>query len=93
MSASLRLHYSEGGKRTIFLATTEPLVRQQAGVIKLQTDLTVSDYYDTEERMCSSWDKNKWEKEFENNQVLVMVPDICKIIIERNYIGLANQCL
>ena len=87
MSSSLHQSYSKGGERSIFLATTEPLVRQQASVIKSNSDLNVSDYYDTEERKCSLWNKCEWEKEFEANQVLVMVPEICRHIIEHDFIG------
>ena len=89
MSSPLRQPYSNGGKRAIFLATTEPLVRQQANVIKLNTNLNVSDYYDTEKRMCSLWSKSEWEKEFEDNEVLVMVPDIFRHVLEHNFIGLS----
>ncbi len=87
MSPPLRLPYSNGGKRAIFLATTEPLVRQQAKVIKENTDLNVRDYYDTDEIKCSMWSKSEWETEFEKNEILVMVPDICRHVLEHHFIG------
>ncbi|KAH9304311.1 hypothetical protein KI387_008715, partial [Taxus chinensis] len=58
----------------VFLAPTIQLVVQQSDVIKYNTDLQVGYYYGT--KGVDSWNVEKWKREIEINEVLVMTPQI-----------------
>lgn len=91
MSDQCEFPYSKGGKRTIFLANTVPLVKQQSVFLNQQTHLKVGEYYGSrviDQKLLDTWDKNIWDKELEKHQVLVMSPQILVDLIHHNFIGL-----
>ena len=57
----------DGGKRTIFMTNTVVLARQQAEVIHKATALKTAFY--TGDLKVDAWKKDKWYKEFDDNQV------------------------
>ncbi|KAL2653060.1 hypothetical protein R1flu_021188 [Riccia fluitans] len=61
-------------KVAVFLAPTVNLVKQQAGVISMHTDLKVGDYYGS--LGVDTWKPEKWEEEVSKHEVLVMTPQI-----------------
>lgn len=68
------LHFrpiSEGGKRSVFLTNTTVLAHQHYEVLKKTTPLKVAVY--TGDMNVDAWNKDKWFKEFEENQVLIVV--------------------
>ncbi|XP_057839229.2 endoribonuclease Dicer homolog 3b isoform X2 [Cryptomeria japonica] len=65
----------EGEKGIIvFLAPTVQLVAQQSDVIKYNTDLQVGCYHGAKD--INIWNAEKWKREVETNEVLVMTPQI-----------------
>lgn len=83
--------YSKGGKRTIFLANTVPLVIQQAEYLRRHSHLKVGDYYGAkliDDKLLDTWDKQIWDNELENHQVLVMSPQILVDMIQHSFIGI-----
>jgi endoribonuclease Dicer len=90
LSDSIRSKFSLGGKRTIFLANTVPLIQQQADVIKRFIDVDIEHYYGervlNKERI-DSWNKEMWLNEFETKQILVMSPQILVTLIEHSFIS------
>lgn len=86
--ASIRIPFEEGGKRTFFLVPTVPLVVQQQKAIKCQTDLRVGGYVG--DMNVDNWNKERWEKEFVESQVLVMTPDVFKVIIHHGFLKLSR---
>ncbi|XP_015124116.1 endoribonuclease Dicer [Diachasma alloeum] len=88
MSPSIRIPFSEGGKRTIFAVNTVPLVTQQSAYIRRHTDLTCQGY--SGDMGVDFWIQSRWKEEFEKNQVLVMTAQIFLDILEHGYMSL-NQ--
>ncbi|KAL1418945.1 hypothetical protein MTO96_005486 [Rhipicephalus appendiculatus] len=86
--ASIRIPFEEGGKRTFFLVPTVPLVVQQQKAIKCQTDLRVGGYVG--DMNVDNWNKERWEKEFVESQVLVMTPDVFKVIIHHGFLKMSR---
>ncbi|KAL3188582.1 hypothetical protein MRX96_022587 [Rhipicephalus microplus] len=86
--ASVRIPFEEGGKRTFFLVPTVPLVVQQQKAIKCQTDLRVGGYVG--DMNVDNWNKKRWEKEFVESQVLVMTPDVFKLIIHHGFLKMSR---
>lgn len=60
---------AQGGKRSIFLTNTQALAHQQAEVISQTTPLKVAVY--TGDMNVDAWNKEKWFKEFDENQVRI----------------------
>lgn len=60
---------AEGGKRTVFLTNTVVLAHQQKDCVERLTALKVAVY--TGDSNVDAWRQNKWNSEFENNQVIV----------------------
>ena len=82
--------YSKGGMRSIFLAPTVPLVRQQAEFLRRHTSLVLDCYFGEktiDDRVLDAWDAKIWEKELEINQALVMTPKILVDMIQHSFIG------
>ncbi|KAH7941288.1 hypothetical protein HPB49_011721 [Dermacentor silvarum] len=86
--AAIRIPFEEGGKRTFFLVPTVPLVVQQQKAIKCQTDLRVGGYVG--DMNVDNWNKQRWEKEFIESQVLVMTPDVFKLIIHHGFLKMSR---
>lgn len=74
LAHQVRPPFEETGKRTVMLVPKVVLVSQQAAVIRQQTDLTVGTYIGA--MNVDTWTEDDWYREFCNNQVLVMTPDI-----------------
>lgn len=68
------------------MSLSVPLVRQQAKVVTDCTDLTVGQYFGQE---LSKWTKDMWLKEIEDHQVLLMTPDILKMILYHGFMPLS----
>ncbi|GFU19604.1 endoribonuclease Dicer [Nephila pilipes] len=85
-SHQVREKPTNGGKRTVLLVPTIPLVLQQAKVIMDCTDLTVGEYFGSE---SERWSKENWANEAENNQVFVMTADIFKMILHHGFLPLS----
>ncbi|XP_057867129.2 endoribonuclease Dicer homolog 2 isoform X2 [Cryptomeria japonica] len=58
----------------VFMVPTVILVRQQAEVLKMHTDLKVGQYWG--DMGVDFWDSRKWKKELETHEVFVMTPQI-----------------
>jgi endoribonuclease Dicer len=87
---SILVPFDQGGKRTIFLVNTVPLVLQQAEVIRRHTDLKVGDYFGEKKinnRIIDSSDKKMWENELNTKNVLVMSAQILVEMLSHNYIS------
>lgn len=92
LSDAILRHYPKDptAKRTIFLANTVPLVKQQASYLNKFTQFKIGIYYGDvkiDDRVVDLWDHVIWEKELEKNQVLVMSPQILIDCLEKNFIG------
>lgn len=80
----------EGGKRTIFLANTVPLIQQQADVMRRFIDVEIEYYYGERvlnNKQIDSWNKEMWLSEFEKKQILVMSPQILVTLIAHSFIS------
>lgn len=59
--------YKEGGKRTIFLVNTVPLVEQQSIYLAKHTGFTCKGF--SGDQGVDFWSKEQWETEIIENQV------------------------
>jgi endoribonuclease Dicer len=90
-SDQIQKEFSKGGKRTIFLANTVPLVQQQADFIRKHSHLNVGEYFGDkkiDDRILDSWDQEIWNKELEKNNILVMSPQILLEMILHSFLGI-----
>ncbi|UYV74237.1 hypothetical protein LAZ67_11002572 [Cordylochernes scorpioides] len=87
-SSQLTKPFLEGGKRTIFLVPTVPLAIQQCHSIRNQTNLRVESYYGSKE--VDNWSPDRWQREFIDNQVLVMTAQVCQIILTHRFLALSQ---
>ncbi|CAF0962428.1 unnamed protein product [Brachionus calyciflorus] len=102
LSPQVEAPFSKGGKRSIFLAITVPLVKQQAEFLREQLHLKIGDYYGEkviDNRILDSWDEKIWKNEIEKYQVLVMTPQIlvdmisfCFIKLEKINLIIFDEC-
>lgn len=93
LSNAIEKPYSQGGKRSIFLANNVPLVRQQAEFLRSQTHFQIGDYYGEKKidsKILDVWDLKIWKKQLEDNQVLVMTPKIFENMIDHSFIELTK---
>ncbi len=91
--ASLENRLDSGGKRTVFLAVTVPLIIQQANYIRMHCHLNVGEYYGSktiDDKVIDLWDKDIWANELEANQILVMTPQILVDLIQHAFLDM-NQ--
>ncbi|XP_012287234.1 endoribonuclease Dicer [Orussus abietinus] len=86
LSGDIRKPFFEGGKRSIFIVNTVPLVTQQSEYVARHTGLICKGY--SGDMQIDYWDKNIWSREIEHNQVLVMTAQIFVDIISHGYLEL-----
>ncbi|XP_013409876.1 LOW QUALITY PROTEIN: endoribonuclease Dicer-like [Lingula anatina] len=83
LAYQIRKDVQNDGKRTFFLVESVPLVAQQAKVLRLHTDVCVGEYVAA--MGVDSWEKEKWSKEFQQKQVLVMTAQIFLNILHHGF--------
>ena len=91
LSSAIEKPLDQGGKRTVFLANTVPLVVQQAEFLRMHCALNVADYYGDRvinSRKLDYWDKEIWEKELRENQILVVIPQLLVDMIQHTFLRL-----
>ncbi|KAJ8716612.1 hypothetical protein PYW07_003239 [Mythimna separata] len=86
---ALQKPWGQGGKRTFFLVNTVPLVIQQKKVIEKLCAVKGVGAYSSEDGV-DYWDKEKWDTELENNQVIVMTSQILSDMLTHNYIKIED---
>ena len=74
LSADIRRPYAEGGKHTIFIVNTVPLVIQQSDYIKRLTGLSCGTL--SSEEGVDFWHDEEWNEHLNNHEVLVMTSQI-----------------
>ncbi|XP_076668388.1 endoribonuclease Dcr-2 isoform X2 [Andrena cerasifolii] len=74
LSADIRRPYTEGGKHTVFLVNTVPLVTQQSLYIARLTGLSCGEL--SGDKNVDFWTRSTWAKMLEEHQVLVMTTSI-----------------
>ncbi|XP_011494459.1 PREDICTED: endoribonuclease Dicer [Ceratosolen solmsi marchali] len=88
LSGAIIKPYKEGGKRTIFIANTISLVNQQCMYLRRHTCFNCKAY--TGDMNLDFWEGVQWEQEFEENQILIMTPQIFLDLIAKSFIQLRN---
>ncbi|KAL5786463.1 hypothetical protein ACOSQ2_008855 [Xanthoceras sorbifolium] len=82
---------SNGDKKSIiFLAPTVHLVHQQYDVININSNFKVGEYYGA--IGVDEWNLNCWEKEINQNDVLVMTPQILLDALRKAFLRLEMVC-
>ncbi|MCD7468517.1 hypothetical protein HAX54_006837 [Datura stramonium] len=74
----------------VFLAPTVHLVHQQYEVIQHHTHLAVQEYYGA--KGVDEWNAESWKKETDDNDVLVMTPQIFLDALRKGYIKFDRVC-
>lgn len=87
-SGPLRVPWSEGGQRTVFVVPTKPLANQHRQTIAAHTDLAVKVY--TGDDNVDEWSKECWHAEFQTNQVLIMVGEVLRLIVSHGILPLSR---
>ncbi|XP_022643620.1 endoribonuclease Dicer-like [Varroa destructor] len=82
------LPLANGGRRTVFLAPTVPLVQQQAAYLTRHITGRVRSFVGA--MRVDDWSGRQWYQQFEENNVLVMTPTILNNILNANFISMAN---
>lgn len=87
------LHQTEsslesGGRRTVFLAPTVPLVQQQTVYLRRHLNARVASFVGA--MRVDDWSGQQWWREFCEHNVLVMTPTILNNILNANFISMAN---
>ncbi|CAN4127930.1 unnamed protein product [Withania somnifera] len=77
-------------KFIVFLAPTVHLVHQQYEVIQHHTHLAVQEYYGA--KGVDEWTSESWKKETDDNDVLVMTPQIFLDALRKGYIKFDRVC-
>ncbi|XP_076635506.1 endoribonuclease Dcr-2 [Colletes latitarsis] len=86
LSADIRKSYSEGGKHSVFLVNTVPLVKQQSEYIRRLTGLKCGQL--SGERKIDFWKDIEWLAELDKYQVLVMTSQILSDAISHGHMFL-----
>ncbi|KAI5630936.1 type III restriction enzyme, res subunit domain-containing protein [Phthorimaea operculella] len=85
----LKLPWGAGGKRTFFLVNTVPLVTQQRKFIqKMCAVKSVAGY--SGEDYIDYWDKNRWDAELSEHEVIVMTSQILADMLTHSYIRIQD---
>lgn len=74
-------------KKAIFLAITQPLVLQQSEELKKHINYRTKAYFGNSNG-ANTWDKEAWDKEFDEQDVLVLTPDIFREILTHQLIDI-----
>lgn len=77
--------------KAIFLCPTNPLVVQQADEIKKHTNYVVRVFYG--DLGVDNWNETKWQQEIDDNEVLVLTPDIFFTILSKQIIDIQRICV
>ncbi|KAG8449111.1 hypothetical protein GDO86_015967 [Hymenochirus boettgeri] len=88
LSYQIRGEFQKKAKRTVFLVNSEKQVSQQVSAVRTHTDLKVGEYSDLEGTQC--WTKEKWFKEFDIQQILVMTCHIFLNVLKNGNVSLSN---
>lgn len=86
---ALQKPWGEGGKRTFFLVNTIPLVTQQKKCIQNLCAISGVGGYSGEDGV-DYWDKEKWDAELQENQVIVMTSQILCDMLTHQYIKIED---
>lgn len=87
---SKTLRTGDEKKFIVFLAPTVHLVHQQYEVIRHHTQLAVQEYYGA--KGVDDWNVEKWKTETDDNDVLVMTPQIFLDALRKGYIKFGRVC-
>ncbi|OWA52488.1 Endoribonuclease Dicer [Hypsibius exemplaris] len=93
--------WSEGGKRTVMVVPSVPLVEQQTKYIQKWMPCKVKGYHGSgsvvsakegvkDDAVTAAWTKEDWDAELEETRILVMVHDILKDILHHDLIDVAR---
>ncbi|PIA63179.1 hypothetical protein AQUCO_00200892v1 [Aquilegia coerulea] len=85
-SYAYQLRKPSSSSIAVFLVPTVHLVNQQAGVVKMHTDLEVGKYWG--ELGVDFWDADTWKKELAKYEVLVMTPQILLDALRHGFVKL-----
>ncbi|XP_055693642.1 endoribonuclease dcr-1 isoform X2 [Lutzomyia longipalpis] len=87
-SADFAYSLEDGGKRSIFLASTKVLAKQQKEYFEMHTPFKVTVF--TGDMQVDNWGKQKWHKEFQDNHIIVATYQIVLDVIRHSYLALKN---
>ena len=77
-------------KKVIFLANNVALLEQQAEVISKMTGLKTGSYCGA--HGVDDWGRERWEKEWNDHQVLVFIHQVCQISVLSS-LSLTRYCI
>lgn len=77
--------WKEGGKRTVFVVPSVPLVEQQVNYIRRWTSFPVEGYHGNYPGL--SWTKEFWDQQLEDNCILVLIHDILLKLLLHSLLG------
>ncbi|CAF1193375.1 unnamed protein product, partial [Adineta steineri] len=86
LSPIVRFSLNNGGKRTIILVKTNELARQHEDVMKKHLDLKIKVYCGSLNILLQ--DRDRWNEEFENNQVLIFTVQRFLNLLDHNLFSL-----
>ncbi|CAG5028452.1 unnamed protein product, partial [Parnassius apollo] len=86
---TLNGEWGQGAKRTFFLVNTVPLVKQQQKCISELSPVKGVAGYSGEDRV-DFWNKNKWDNELRQYQVIVMTSQILCDMLTHKYIHIRD---
>lgn len=87
-SRDFELPLNRGGKRSVFLASTKVLAKQQYEYFKEKTPFKVAVF--TGDMNVDNWSGNTWRKEFDKFHLIVATYQIVLDILRHNYIQLKD---
>lgn len=86
VSVLLAQLYALNPKKIVFLVPTVPLVSQQAGKLRSNTDLVVGEYSREVVASLSYWDSVGWQHEIANKHILVFTPFIFLSVLRHGFL-------
>ncbi|KZS14290.1 Uncharacterized protein APZ42_020395, partial [Daphnia magna] len=91
MAAQVKKPLTEGGRRIIFLVPTVVLAKQQSSYIRRHTCLEIGEYYG--ELGVDLWRGDRWTKELDKNNVLVMTAQLFVNAVHHGFIKVGSIAL
>ncbi|XP_057374674.1 endoribonuclease Dicer-like [Daphnia carinata] len=91
MAPQVKKPLTEGGRRIIFLVPTVILAKQQASYIRRHTCLEIGEYYG--ELGVDLWRGDRWTKELDKNNVLVMTAQLFVNAVHHGFIRIDSIAL